>query len=55
VDENEDTIEDVFEPHLLRCGFMQKTARGRRITRTGCAAIGIDPDQSSDSQRALFS
>jgi Holliday junction DNA helicase RuvB len=43
VGEAEDTIEDVFEPHLLRCGFLQKTSRGRLITRMGCAAIGVDP------------
>lgn len=43
VGEAEDTIEDVFEPHLLRCGFLQKTARGRMITRAGCQAIDVDP------------
>jgi Holliday junction DNA helicase RuvB len=41
--EAEDTIEEVFEPHLLRCGFVQKTARGRMVTRSGAAAIGVDP------------
>lgn len=40
VGEAEDTIEDVFEPHLLRSGFVQKTARGRQITARGCAALG---------------
>ena len=39
VGESEDTIEDVFEPHLLRCGFVQKTARGRRITTAGKRAL----------------
>jgi len=43
VGETEDTIEEVFEPHLLRCGFLRKTARGRTITREGCGAIGVDP------------
>jgi len=43
VGEAEDTIEDVFEPHLLRSGFLQKTARGRLITAAGCRAIGLDP------------
>ena len=32
VGEAEDTIEEVFEPHLLRCGFLQRTSRGRTIT-----------------------
>ena len=39
VGESEDTIEDVFEPHLLRSGFVQKTARGRRITAAGKRAL----------------
>src|SRR5688572_23016640 len=40
VGEAEDTIEEVFEPHLLRCGFLQRTARGRSITDEGLRAIG---------------
>lgn len=43
VGEAEDTIEDVFEPHLLRSGFVQKTARGRLLTHAGCRAIDLDP------------
>jgi Holliday junction DNA helicase RuvB len=39
VGESEDTIEDVFEPHLLRSGFVQKTGRGRRITPEGKRAL----------------
>lgn len=43
VGEAEDTIEEVFEPHLLRQGFLQKTGRGRVVTERGCRAIGLDP------------
>lgn len=43
VGETEDTIEDVFEPHLLRQGFVHKTGRGRVVTSAGCGAIGVDP------------
>ena len=43
VGEAEDTIEEVFEPHLLRAGFVEKTNRGRRITTAGCRAIGLAP------------
>jgi len=43
VGESEDTIEEVFEPHLLRCGFLQKTARGRQVTDRGLEAIGLEP------------
>jgi Holliday junction DNA helicase RuvB len=40
VGETEDTIEDVFEPHLLREGLLLKTARGRVLAPAGWRAIG---------------
>lgn len=54
VGESEDTIEEVFEPHLLRCGFVQRTARGRLVTRAGCTAIGVDPNQLARESGMLF-
>jgi Holliday junction DNA helicase RuvB len=54
VGEAEDTIEEVFEPHLLRSGFVQKTSRGRLITREGCAAIGVDPRKLAGAAGTLF-
>ncbi|MDF1801132.1 MAG: Holliday junction branch migration DNA helicase RuvB [Planctomycetota bacterium] len=39
VGEAEDTIEEVYEPHLLRLGFLEKTSRGRSITDAGRAAL----------------
>lgn len=39
VGESEDTIEEVFEPHLLRIGFVQKTSRGRMLTPEGARAL----------------
>ncbi len=47
VGETEDTIEDVFEPHLLRSGLLHRTGRGRMVTRAGCEAIGADPAGSA--------
>jgi len=41
VGESEDTIEEVFEPHLLRKGFIEKTARGRLVTLQGAQAVGF--------------
>jgi len=43
VEESEDTIEEVFEPHLLRQGFLRRTARGRTLTGDGRVAIGLSP------------
>jgi len=54
VGETEDTIEEVFEPHLLRCGFLQRTARGRVITARGCAVIGVDPDDVKSRTGGLY-
>jgi holliday junction DNA helicase RuvB len=33
--EEPDTIEDVYEPYLLQLGFLQRTPRGRVITKLG--------------------
>ncbi len=48
VGEMEDTIEDVFEPHLLRSGFLRKTPRGRMITEQGLHLIGAEPPATSN-------
>jgi Holliday junction DNA helicase RuvB len=55
VGETERTIEEVFEPHLLRCGFLQRTSRGRLITSDGCKVIGADPAGTSAPEGDLFS
>lgn len=39
VGEEEDTIEDTYEPHLIRQGLLKKTARGRVITARGLDAV----------------
>ena len=38
--EEQDTIEDVYEPYLLQLGFVQRTPRGRVITALGREHIG---------------
>jgi len=38
--EETDTVEDVYEPYLLQLGFIQRTPRGRIVTRLGRAHIG---------------
>jgi Holliday junction DNA helicase RuvB len=44
--EEPDTIEDVYEPYLLQLGFIQRTPRGRTITKLGRAHVGAVPDDS---------
>jgi holliday junction DNA helicase RuvB len=38
--EEPDTIEDVYEPYLLRLGFLQRTPRGRVVTELGREHVG---------------
>jgi len=38
--EEPDTIEDVYEPYLLQLGFLQRTPRGRVLTRLGREHLG---------------
>ena len=44
--EEPDTIEDVYEPYLLQLGFLQRTPRGRIVTKLGRAHVGVTvPDE----------
>ena len=43
VGEEVDSIEDVYEPFLLREGLIEKTARGRILTQRGAKLIGVTP------------
>jgi Holliday junction DNA helicase RuvB len=51
VGEEQDTIEDVYEPYLLQCGLIERTPRGRVATRRAFDHLKIDlPEQG----RKLF-
>lgn len=39
--EEQETIEDIYEPYLLQLGFLERTARGRIVTRHGYEHLGI--------------
>ena len=44
--EEEDTIEEVYEPYLMQLGFLERTPRGRIATRLAWQHLGIPfPDQ----------
>jgi Holliday junction DNA helicase RuvB len=43
VGEEQDTIEDVYEPYLLQRGLLERTARGRAATRRAYEHLGLDP------------
>jgi holliday junction DNA helicase RuvB len=41
IDEEPDTIEDVYEPFLLQQGLIKRTPRGRVLTERGFAHLGL--------------
>jgi Holliday junction DNA helicase RuvB len=41
VSEEQDTIEDVYEPYLLQRGFLKRTPRGRVATAAAFAHLGL--------------
>jgi Holliday junction DNA helicase RuvB len=49
VGEEQDTVEDVYEPYLLQCGLLKRTPRGRAATRRAFAHLGIDPPARVES------
>ena len=53
IDEEKDTIESIYEPFLMRIGFLERTIRGRKITIKAYEHLGLKPKFSS-SQHKLF-
>ncbi|MDD3393328.1 MAG: Holliday junction branch migration DNA helicase RuvB [Clostridia bacterium] len=45
IGEESETIEDVYEPYLLQLGYIQRTPRGRIVTRAGYAHFGMKPKE----------
>lgn len=50
--EEKDTIEDVYEPYLIQCGYISRTPRGRVATRLAYQYLNQKPKKSS--QESLF-
>jgi Holliday junction DNA helicase RuvB len=49
VHEEQDTIEDVYEPYLLQRGFIQRTPRGRVATPHAFAHLALEPPPTGQS------
>ncbi len=43
VGEEQDTLEDVYEPYLLQRGLLERTPRGRAATRRAFEHLGLEP------------
>jgi holliday junction DNA helicase RuvB len=53
VGEEQDTIEDVYEPYLLQQGLIKRTARGRTATLAAFSHLGLEPPRA-DAESVLF-
>ncbi|MFW5884631.1 MAG: Holliday junction branch migration DNA helicase RuvB [Patescibacteria group bacterium] len=53
VAEESQTIEDVYEPFLLQIGMLERTPRGRKVTRRAYEHLGMEVP-SEDRQGNLF-
>jgi len=54
VGEAPDTIEDVYEPYLLKEGLLARTPRGRVATARAYRHLGVDPPAPDSAQEGMF-
>lgn len=55
LNEEAQTIEDIYEPFLIQKGFIERTPRGRRATPNGYSCLGLNfPDEDISEQRTLL-
>lgn len=47
------TIEDVYEPYLMRIGFIMRTPRGRCVTLSAYEHLGLKPSPSSTAYQKV--
>jgi len=47
-----DTLEDVYEPYLMQCGYLHRTPKGRVVTKLAFELLEMDIPQ--EVQRGLF-
>ena len=51
--EEQDTIEDIYEPYLLQIGFLVRTPRGRIATRLAYEHLGKEYDEQNEQNTLL--
>jgi holliday junction DNA helicase RuvB len=54
VGEEQDTVEDVYEPYLLQSGLIKRTPRGRVATSAAYEHLGLDPPERVSGGASLF-
>ncbi len=53
ISEEQDTIMDVYEPYLLKIGFIQRTPRGRIVTSLGYKHLGLKKEEKKGNQKEI--
>jgi Holliday junction DNA helicase RuvB len=48
------TIEDVYEPFLMRAGFLKRTSQGRVVTKKAYELFGKSPKNKKSDQESLL-
>ena len=51
--EDQATIEEVYEPYLIQCGFLERTPRGRILTPAGYRHLGYATPEDLQAKMAL--
>ena len=51
--EEADTLEDVYEPYLMQCGYLQRTPKGRVVTEMGWKLLGVDMTEEVQSAMGI--
>ncbi len=54
VNEDANTIEEVYEPYLLQLGFIARTPRGRVLLKKGYEHVGLTMPKEKQEQLAIF-
>lgn len=54
VGEDQGTLEEVYEPFLIKEGFIVRTPRGREVTSLAYAHLGYEKNDSRDIENTLF-
>ncbi len=54
IDEEKETIESIYEPFLMRIGFLERTTRGRQVTQKAYKHLGFTPQKPFFPQKNLF-
>ena len=54
VNEDANTIEDVYEPYLMQLGFIARTPRGRVCLKGGYEHMGVKMSEKQRLQTSMF-